>query len=212
VPLRHPSRCLLRVIACVGTAALLAGCIAERPVPPPSGPPPAGPTALPRPPSQVPPAAASAEPSLSVFLDPVVIDAPADELDPPLELAHTSWQMVMAAGRPVVRSATLGFVFADTSFMGTGGCNQISGRYRFDPSDGDLAILSLFRTERACLLTIGPPNLLMDQDDEIAAALATVRHGGLDDVGRLVLDGPAGRFVLLPRPWPPGLSPGAEWP
>jgi heat shock protein HslJ len=167
---------------------------------------------LPRPPSPVPPAVSSAEPSLSVFLDPVVVDTPADKLNPPLELAHTAWQMVMAAGRPVVRSVTLGFVFADTSFMGTGGCNQMSGGYRFDPSDGDLAIVSLGRTERACRLTVGPPNLLMDQDDQIAAALTTVSHGGVDDLGRLVLDGRAGRFVLLPRPWPPGLSPRAEWP
>jgi heat shock protein HslJ len=107
-------------------------------------------------------------------------------------LAGTSWIVVSVDGRTPVAGAVPVVTFDADRVGGTGGCNQFGGPYRLDPATGQLEVRELVSTEMGCLQAG-----VSAFEGVFLKALGGVRQASIDPTGQLVLDGPAGRIVLV---------------
>ncbi len=111
----------------------------------------------------------------------------------PATLAGTSWRVTAVAGRvpqPGGQPPTL--VFEVARVGGSGGCNQFSGPYRYDPPTGRLTFGDGFAmTAMAC-----QENARMTFETWYVEILTAATDASLDDQGRLILRGPRGEILL----------------
>jgi heat shock protein HslJ len=69
----------------------------------------------------------------------------------PTALAGTSWVVTGVGGVAPPRDGQPTIAFDATSVQGSGGCNHLGGKYRYDPSTGELRFQDLGMTAMACL-------------------------------------------------------------
>jgi heat shock protein HslJ len=109
-----------------------------------------------------------------------------------LTLAGTSWIVRTVSGRAPVPGAVPTIQFTATTVAGSGGCNHIGGNYQLDAATGRLAVRDLGSTAMGCLQAgVG------DFETAFLQALGSAARAELDGNGQLILDGPAGRVVLV---------------
>ena len=112
--------------------------------------------------------------------------------DVPSALAGTAWIVQSVNGRAPIAGAVPTIMFDDTSVTGTGGCNHLGGHYQYDAASGSFAVADLGMTAMGCL----QPGVT-DYETTFVQALGTASHAGTGPDGELVLDGPAGRVLLV---------------
>jgi heat shock protein HslJ len=107
-------------------------------------------------------------------------------------LAGTSWIVLSVAGRPPIAGAVPTISFTADTVGGSGGCNHIGGRYQHDAATGRLAVRDLGGTAMGCLQAG-----VVDFESAFLQALGSATQARLDANGQLIVDGPAGRIVLV---------------
>jgi heat shock protein HslJ len=112
-------------------------------------------------------------------------------------LAGTSWIVKSVDRRSPVPGAVPTATFDAERVSGTGGCNQYGGPYRLDPSTGQLAIRELVSTDMGCV----QPGVTTFES-VFLRALGGANHATVGPDGELVLDGTAGRVLLVPLEHP----------
>jgi heat shock protein HslJ len=118
-------------------------------------------------------------------------DPPPSLGDGPATLVGTSWRVVSVAGRAPIAGAIPTAVFSADRVTGSGGCNSYFGRYRYDPSSGQIEFGEMGATAMACLE--GPRN---DFETAYFQAIGKVTLVATDAFGRVKLSGPGGEVVL----------------
>jgi heat shock protein HslJ len=101
------------------------------------------------------------------------------------------WSTISVRGQPPVPGSEPTITFARERLQGTGGCNQLSGRYRYDEASGTIAFEDLAMTAMACV-----DNRTMAFESAFAQALTQATRVDRDADGRLHLSGPGGEIVL----------------
>ena len=114
-------------------------------------------------------------------------------------LAGTSWIVKSVNGREPVIGSVPTATFDAERVSGAGGCNQYAGPYRLDPSTGKLAIRELVSTDMGCVQA-GVTTF----ESVFLRALGGANHATIGPNGELILDGTAGRVVLVPLEHPGG--------
>ncbi len=117
----------------------------------------------------------------------------------PVTLSGTTWTLVSIQDRrpPVGPDVTV--TFGPTDVSGDGGCNSYGGAYRYDPTNGALAIGDLVSTKRAC---VEPAR--NDLETAFFQALRGASAVSVDPDGRLVVTGSGAELVLAVGPQPGG--------
>jgi len=114
-------------------------------------------------------------------------------------LAGTSWIVKSVDGRAPVPGSVPIATFDAGRVSGTGGCNQYGGPYRLDPATGQLAIRELVSTDMGCLKAG-----VSAFETVFLRALGGANHATTGPDGELILDGTAGRLLLVPLEHPGG--------
>ena len=109
----------------------------------------------------------------------------------PSSLAGAAWVVASVSGQAPIPGGEPTVAFTQTTVSGSAGCNQYSGRYRYDPSTGRLAIGDVAMTAMACL-----EDRRNAFETLFSNALRQVDRAEVDAAGRLVLGGPGGVIVL----------------
>jgi heat shock protein HslJ len=109
----------------------------------------------------------------------------------PVGLIGTAWRVVSVAGRDPNPGAVPTAMFSADRVTGSGGCNTYGGRYRYDPTTGQIEMRDLGMTLMAC--AEAPRN---DFETVFFQTLGQVNLATVDLTGRLTLSGPAGVIVL----------------
>ena len=115
----------------------------------------------------------------------------------PSTLAGTSWTVKSVNGRPPVPGAVPTITFDAANVTGTGGCNHLGGRYENDAASGAFAVAELGMTAMGCL----QPGVDA-YESAFLQTLGGATHAGIGPDGELILDGPAGRVLLVPLEHP----------
>jgi heat shock protein HslJ len=111
----------------------------------------------------------------------------------PAALAGTSWIVKAVNGRAPVAGAVPTVAFDADAVTGSGGCNHIGGRYRYDRATGAFAVRELGGTAMGCL----QPGVT-EFETAFLQVLGNAGQAGIGPDGELILDGPAGRVLLVP--------------
>ncbi len=106
----------------------------------------------------------------------------------PTTLAGTSWVVTAVGGVAPPRDSQPTIAFDATSVEGSGGCNHLGGKYRYDPSTGELGFQDLGMTAMACL----EPARNEAETRFIQALGQPFLVATLGPDGRLILASPAG--------------------
>jgi heat shock protein HslJ len=109
----------------------------------------------------------------------------------PATLAGTAWRVVSVGGRAPIAVAQPTAVFSPDRITGSGGCNTYGGRYRYDPTTGQIEMRDLGMTLMACVEA--PRN---DFETVFFQALNQANLVMVDAQGRMGLSGPGGVIVL----------------
>jgi heat shock protein HslJ len=108
---------------------------------------------------------------------------------PPGSLAGTAWRVVSIDGVAPVAGRAPTIAFGPVNVSGSGGCNTYGGPYRYEAGSiqfGDLAM-----TAMGCIGPIGP------MEAAFMKVLSTATSASVDSQAQLVLDGPAGKLILV---------------
>jgi heat shock protein HslJ len=111
----------------------------------------------------------------------------------PSTLAATGWRVVRVNGRAPIPGREPTLAFEVERVGGSGGCNHIGARYRYDPRNGALEITDAGGTAMACV-EAG----VTEFEGLFMTALAGSTKAALDGSGRLVLFGPGSEILLAP--------------
>jgi heat shock protein HslJ len=98
---------------------------------------------------------------------------------PPASLNNTSWQIDQIYGVPPLADTPTQLQFTDGRISGTAGCNRLMGSYT--QADASLTLGPIASTRMAC------PSSLMQQEQQVIAALGRVRHWEFSSDGLLLL-------------------------
>jgi heat shock protein HslJ len=101
-----------------------------------------------------------------------------------------SWQAVTVAGQPVVVGHEPTATFLGSEVSGTTGCNSYGGPYRY--VDGTIAVGPMRMTLMACTDPIG------EVESRFTQSMSDATTAGVDDEGRLVIEGTSGSVVFVP--------------
>lgn len=123
--------------------------------------------------------------------------SPAPSGGTPSALAGTSWIVKSVNDRPPVPGAVPTITFDATNVTGTGGCNHLGGRYHYDAASGTFAVTDVGMTAMGCL-TPG----VDAYETAFLQTLGGANHAGIGPDAELILDGPAGRVLLVPLEHP----------
>ena len=118
--------------------------------------------------------------------------APSPAGDVPSALARTAWIVKSVNGRAPVPGAVPTIMFDDTRVTGTGGCNQLAGRYAYAAATGSFATAEVGMTAMGCLQAG-----VTEFETAFVQTLGAANHAGVGPDGELILDGPAGRVLLV---------------
>ena len=108
----------------------------------------------------------------------------------PDTLAGTAWKAISVGGRATVVGREPKLAFDATKVTGTGGCNQFGGDYTY--TAGNLTFGEMPMTLMGCEEPIGS---IEGDFVKLLAGGVSVR---MDDGGQILLEGPAGKALLVP--------------
>jgi putative lipoprotein len=117
----------------------------------------------------------------------------------PTTLTGTTWRLVAIGGAAVPTGPDVTATFGPGDVSGNGGCNSFGGAYRYDPTNGALAIGDLVSTKRACV-----EPLRNEVEAAALQALRTATRAEMDEAGRLVISGAGAELLLEVGPQPAG--------
>ncbi len=110
----------------------------------------------------------------------------------PIELVNTAWIVRSVAGRAPIAGAVPTISFSADAIAGSGGCNHLGGRYRYEPSSRRIAFAELGMTAMGCVQPgVG------DFETVFVQALGSATQAGLDANGQLIVTGGAGEIVFV---------------
>jgi len=113
----------------------------------------------------------------------------------PSTLAATGWRVVQVNGRAPIAGREPTLAFDAERVGGSGGCNHIGARYRYDARNGAFEIAEAGGTAMACV-EAG----VTEFEGLFMTALAGSTKAALDGSGRLVLLGPGSEILLAADP------------
>jgi len=114
----------------------------------------------------------------------------------PSTLAGT-WIVVSVGGRAPVPGSVPTVEFNGDRVTGSGGCNHFGGRFHIVGRTGRFATIEVASTLIGCVQPgVG------DFESGLLGALGGASRAAIEPSGQLVLDGPAGRIVLVPLEHP----------
>jgi heat shock protein HslJ len=114
-----------------------------------------------------------------------------DPVGRPAALMGTVWRVVSVNGRAPNPRAVPTATFSADRVTGSGGCNTYGGRYRYDPTTGQIEMRDLGMTLMACAEA-----QRNDFETAFFQTLGQVNLATVDLTGRMTLSGPGGVIVL----------------
>ena len=118
---------------------------------------------------------------------------PQDSGDPrPASLAGTDWKVISVGGQAPAPGAEPTVSFSQARVMGSGGCNQFGGEYRYDPATGRIAFTNLGMTAMGCMRQD-----VMNFEEAFSRVLTGAVQVSVDPATRLILSGPPGAVILV---------------